>query len=137
MSFNTVNGEKQIVRRHTNQRDIILQAISEGNHPSAREIFDAVSLKKRMSFGTVYRNLQILNEEGEIICIESDPEALRYERRKERHHHLYCKKCRKVFDVPIPYKSEFDIETARKSGFVIESHSISFEGLCKDCAASV
>jgi Fe2+ or Zn2+ uptake regulation protein len=88
-----------------------------------------------MSFGTVYRNLQILAEEGEIVCIKSDPEALRYDRRRDRHHHLYCRKCGRVFDVPLPYRARIDREAAEKSGCVIEGHRISFEGLCKDCAA--
>jgi Fe2+ or Zn2+ uptake regulation protein len=124
---------KGVIRRKTSQRDLVLEAICNGNHLSAAEIFELVSAKKRMSFGTVYRNLQILEEEGEIAAIKADPELLRYDQRRDRHHHLHCKKCRKVFDIPVPYRAECDAEAEQKSGFAIESHTVTFEGLCCNC----
>ena len=69
MILNTNSSVKPIIRRSTNQRELVLEAICEGNHLSAREIFEVVSAKTRMSFGTVYRNLQILMEEGEIVAV--------------------------------------------------------------------
>jgi Fe2+ or Zn2+ uptake regulation protein len=127
------NKEKEIVRRKTNQRNLVLEAVCHGNHLSAREIYDLIAVKKRMSFGTVYRNLQILEEEGEIVAIKTDPELWRYDRRTTPHHHLRCRNCGKVFDVPVPYRPEYDTEAAQKSGFTIESHAITFEGLCTNC----
>ncbi|MDR2150153.1 MAG: transcriptional repressor [Spirochaetaceae bacterium] len=125
--------EKKIIRRSTSQRDLVLEAVRTGNHLSAREIFVLVSQKKPMSFGTVYRNLQILAEAGEIIAIPNDPTLLRYDSQSYHHHHLHCRKCGRIFDMPLTYRDEFDKEAAEKSGFVIDSHSISFEGLCHDC----
>lgn len=124
---------RKVVRRSTSQRELVLEAVCNGNHLSAREIFVLVSQKKPMSFGTVYRNLIILEEEGEIVSIQTDPAFLRYDGDCNLHHHLYCKKCRKVFDMPISYNSSFDEEAAQRSGFIIDSHSISFEGLCCNC----
>jgi len=112
----------------------VLGAVCEGNHPSAREIFERLPGEASMSFGTVYRNLQILADEGEIACVEADPHAARYDRRRDRHYHLYCRLCGKVFDVPIPYREDIDREAAEKSGFVIESHTTAFQGLCVECA---
>jgi Fe2+ or Zn2+ uptake regulation protein len=129
----TNDYDKEVIRRKTSQRDLVLEAVCNGNHLSAREIFERVSGKKRMSFGTVYRNLQILEEEGEIAAIKTDPELWRYDRRRERHHHLHCAKCGKVFDMPVPYRPEFDTEAAQKSGFAVDSHTITFEGLCRGC----
>jgi Fur family peroxide stress response transcriptional regulator len=110
-----------------------LAAICQGNHLSAREIYEAVSQKTRMSFGTVYRNLQILEEEGEIIPVQTDPDVVRYDRKRVRHYHLHCTKCGRVFDMPLPYRGDLDKKAGEKSGFIIESHTISFEGLCLDC----
>ncbi|GHV83426.1 transcriptional repressor [Spirochaetia bacterium] len=126
-------NNKDVIRRKTSQRDLVLEAVCNGNHLSAGEIFALVSAKKHMSFGTVYRNLQILEEEGEIAAVKADPELLRYDRRIVRHHHLHCKKCGKIFDIPVPYRAEFDTEAGQKSGFVIDSHTITFEGLCSEC----
>ena len=130
---NTNNFDRTIIRRSTNQRELVLAAICQGNHLSAREIFEVVSPKARMSFGTVYRNLQILVEEGEIISVQTDPDVLRYDRRRSPHYHLHCKKCGKVFDMPLSYRNDLDKRAREKSDFLIESHTISFEGLCLDC----
>jgi Fe2+ or Zn2+ uptake regulation protein len=35
--------------------------------------------------------------------------------------------------MPIPYREDFDKKAAQCSGFVIDSHAISFEGLCRRC----
>ncbi|MDR3277052.1 MAG: transcriptional repressor [Treponema sp.] len=131
---NMNNFDKTIVRRPTTQRELILKAVCEGGHPTAREIFDIVSRSRRMSFGTVYRNLQVLAENGEIICVQTDQDALRYDRRRDQHHHFHCRKCGKVLDIPVPYSSSIDREATENSAFVIESHSIRFEGLCPECA---
>jgi Fur family peroxide stress response transcriptional regulator len=120
-------------RRNTGQRNLVFNAVCAGNHPSAREIFTRVAKKTPMSFGTVYRNLQILVELGEIIAIEADPNMVRYDRRRDHHYHLRCKKCGKVFDLPVSYRPEFNKEVQKESGFLIESHTITFEGSCKDC----
>jgi Fe2+ or Zn2+ uptake regulation protein len=127
------SANKDVIRRNTGQRDLVLKAVCNGNHLSAREIFELISGKKRMSFGTVYRNLQILEEEGEIAVIKADPELLRYDRRRDLHHHLHCRKCGKVFDIPVPYRAKLDAEARQKSGFTIDSHTITFEGLCRAC----
>jgi Fur family peroxide stress response transcriptional regulator len=129
----TNEHNKEIIRRKTSQRNLVLEAVSYGNHLSAREIFECIPASKRMSFGTVYRNLQVLEDEGEIVAIKADPELLRYDRRRERHHHLHCTHCGRVFDIPVPYRVEFDAEAAEESGFVIDSHTITFEGLCSEC----
>jgi Fur family peroxide stress response transcriptional regulator len=120
-------------RRNTRQRKLVFEAICGENHPAAREIFEAIAATERISLGTVYRNLMILEEEGEIIQIKSDPELVRYDRRLDPHHHLHCKVCGRVYDMPLPYDAGFDREAAQKSGFRIEGHSITFEGVCTDC----
>jgi Fe2+ or Zn2+ uptake regulation protein len=135
---NINNTEKSIVRRPTMQRQLILKAICEindgsGEHPTAREIFEIVSRSKRMSFGTVYRNLQILIDEGEIICVQTGYEAVRYDRRRERHYHFHCRQCAKIFDIPFPYSSKINKEAEENSNFVIECHTMMFEGLCPKC----
>jgi Fe2+ or Zn2+ uptake regulation protein len=120
-------------RRNTRQRELVLEAVCGGNHPAAGEIFDKISGTERISLGTVYRNLMILEEEGQIVQVKSDPELVRYDRRLDLHHHLFCKICGRVYDMPLPYDSGFDREAAKKSGYRIECHAITFEGVCKAC----
>jgi hypothetical protein len=37
----------------------------------------------------------------------------------------------------LPYDSAIDEEAVQKSAFIVEFHSITFEGLCPGCAAVV
>ena len=52
--------------RNTRQRKIVLEAVQEHHdHPSADQIYLEIRTKDpRISRGTVYRNLNILSEEG-------------------------------------------------------------------------
>jgi Fe2+ or Zn2+ uptake regulation protein len=120
-------------RRNTRQRVLVLEAVCNKNHPGAREVFDQIAKTERISLGTVYRNLMILEEEGEIVQVKSDPELVRYDRRRDLHHHLHCKVCGRVYDMPLPYNPGFDREAAQKSGYQIECHAITFEGVCAAC----
>jgi Fe2+ or Zn2+ uptake regulation protein len=123
-----------VIRRRTGQRELVLEAVREGNHPSAQEIFQAVSRHKRMSFGTVYRNLQILEEAGEIAAVKIDPVLLHYDRDTSPHHHLQCTGCGKIFDVPVPYSEDLNAAAASHTGFSVDSHTITFQGRCSTCA---
>ena len=52
----------------TQQRRVILEELRKHNtHPSADEVYDMVRARlPKISLGTVYRNLEILTELGEI-----------------------------------------------------------------------
>jgi Fur family ferric uptake transcriptional regulator len=56
----------------TRQRRVILEELRKVNtHPSADEIYEIVRKRlPRISLGTVYRNLEILSESGDIQKLE-------------------------------------------------------------------
>jgi Fe2+ or Zn2+ uptake regulation protein len=110
-----------------------LEAIQGENHPSARDIFDKIVKLERISLGTVYRNLFILEDEGEIVQVKSDPALVRYDCKLYPHHHLHCKVCGKIYDMPLVYDAGFDRKAAEESGCQIEGHSITFKGICREC----
>jgi Fur family peroxide stress response transcriptional regulator len=126
----------KITRRHSKQRNLVLEAICAGNHLTAREIFDVVSGSSNMSFGTVYSNLQVLETEGEIARVEGDFEMTKYERKITPHYHLSCRKCGRVFDFPSENHIQFDTEAEKKSGFLIERRLVLYKGLCPECQNS-
>ena len=66
--------------RNTRQRKIVLEAVQEHHdHPSADQIYLEIRAKDpRISRGTVYRNLNILSEEGQITHVKV-PGADRYD----------------------------------------------------------
>ncbi len=86
-----------------------------------------------ISKGTVYRNLKILRDMGEISELNLSGKVSRYEGRQENHYHFRCEKCGRVFDLDEPVNNELDEKVARKTGFKVSYHQLEFRGLCKNC----
>jgi Fe2+ or Zn2+ uptake regulation protein len=107
-----------------------MDAVRALPHPSAREIFDAVSVFAPLSFGTVYRNLQVLEEQGAIVRVEADPEVVRYDCRLAPHAHFRCLRCGRVFDFPAPIRVSVGKDA---DGFVVERRVVTLEGVCPEC----
>lgn len=121
-------------QRRTRQRQLVLNAVkARRGHPSADEIYqDVRAIDSKISRGTVYRNLNVLVKQGEILQVKL-PHKDRYECARLLHYHFICSSCGIVADVPLPYYKTLDIETAKKSGFSIKKHQIIFEGICTNC----
>jgi len=124
-----------MIRRETRQREAILNVLrSADSHPTADWIYDEVRKAiPNISKGTVYRNLKILRETGEISELNLSGTVSRFEGRQENHYHFRCEKCGRVFDLDEPVNNELDERVARKTGFKISYHQLEFRGLCKDC----
>jgi Fur family peroxide stress response transcriptional regulator len=117
---------------------MVLEAVHTLEHPTAQEAYAYVnirfcSFKEKISLGTIYRNLQVLEDEGCIVSLAVDRNATRYDTRLDAHYHLFCVKCRRVRDLPVVYKHAFNLDVEKSSGCLIESHSILFKGICNDC----
>ena len=121
-------------RRYTKQRKMVYDAVqSRHDHPSADSIYlDVRRQDDKISRGTVYRNLKLLSESGDVAQVEL-PDADRFDSRTDRHYHLVCVRCGKVCDAPIDYCSEYDQKAEEESGFLITRHQTVFEGLCSEC----
>mgnify|MGYP000201505682 FL=1 len=87
-----------------------------------------------ISRATVYRNLKLLAEEGEIRLrnISGSPE--RYDHICSNHYHLRCEQCGKVMDVEMPYMAFLDEKVRKRNEYLIKSHDLTFVGLCPECA---
>lgn len=124
-----------MIRRETRQREAILNILrSTDSHPAADWIYDEVrKMISNISKGTVYRNLKILRDMGEISELNLSGKVSRYEGRQENHYHFRCEKCGRVFDLDEPVNNELDEKVARKTGFKVSYHQLEFRGLCKNC----
>jgi Fur family peroxide stress response transcriptional regulator len=122
-------------RRVTKQRAAILKILRNTRaHPTADQIYDAVRQQiPNISKGTVYRNLQVLREDGVISELNLNGTLSRYEEKQSRHYHFRCEKCGRVFDLDEPVDTEIDKRVSAKTGFKVSSHYTEFWGLCKDC----
>lgn len=118
----------------TKQREAILTVLGEGEHQllTAQEIFEkAVEANPGTNFSTVYRNLEILLQEGIVRKVELNREASYYELvdTKDHHHHLICKECGSVRATSFcPFK-----RLEAEDGFIPVEHRFEVYGFCKDC----
>lgn len=123
-------------RRNTKQRKLVLDTVqTRMDHPSADDIYlDVRKEDSNISRGTVYRNLNLLAQSGEIRHIKI-PGADRFDLRLEPHYHLLCTGCGKMMDVPIPYHIELDHSLQEETGYEMIQHRTVFEGICPQCKA--
>ena len=93
--------------RNTLQRRLVLETVRRmHNHPTADEIFREISAENSLiSKATVYRNLKILSEQGEILHIPIPDGADCFDFNTTPHYHLECRGCGRVFDVNMPYQT--------------------------------
>lgn len=120
--------------RNSRQRNMIYDAVMERcDHPTADQIYlDVREKDEKISRGTVYRNLGLLSENGEITNVKVMA-ADRYDSRLDRHYHMICVKCGKVCDAPMQYRQSYDVQIEQETGFQIRRHRMIFEGLCPEC----
>lgn len=123
-------------RRNTRQRKLVLDAVLQScNHPTADEVYGIVHAQdERVSRGTVYRNLNLLADEGTILSIKT-PGGSRFDRTVKPHAHVICTSCGVVVDVPVPFDTSLDSDASEATGWAIASHYTIFEGLCPACQA--
>ncbi|OGN96040.1 MAG: transcriptional repressor [Chloroflexi bacterium RBG_13_51_36] len=122
-------------RRATKQREAVLKILKNTrSHPTADQIYDMVRKDiPNISKGTIYRNLQVLREDGAISELNLNGTLSRYEEKQCRHYHFRCEKCGRVFDLDEPVNTEIDRRVSARTGLKVSSHYTEFWGLCKDC----
>ncbi len=124
------------VIKHSRQRDAIRDNLrARYDHPTAEMIFtDIRDLYPRISRGTVYRNLSLLTELGEIRHLPVEEGADRYDGRTEPHSHFICRRCGEIRDLPPVEKSLLRACIGSHFDGIIENCRVSFTGLCGSCA---
>jgi Fur family ferric uptake transcriptional regulator len=122
--------------RMTRQRRVILEELRKVNtHPSADEIYEIVRKRlPRISLGTVYRNLEILSDSGDIQKLEPGCSLKRFDGNPSEHFHIRCIRCDRIADVVIPPDLEIDLERVNAADFKIIGHRLEFLGLCPQCS---
>jgi Fur family ferric uptake transcriptional regulator len=130
---------KEKKMRMTRQRTIILEELRKVNtHPSADEVYEMVRLRlPRISLGTVYRNLEILSELGEIQKLQLSGGLKRFDWDTNKHYHIRCVRCNRVDDAPIAPLNQIEDELYEATVFEIIGHNLEFVGFCPECSKKV
>jgi Fur family ferric uptake transcriptional regulator len=119
----------------TRQRQVILEELRQTNsHPSADELYEMVRKRlPRISLGTVYRNLEILSESGEIQKVEFGSSLKRFDGFAHLHYHIRCVRCDRLVDAPSRIDLDIEESIQDQTEFQILGHKLVFTGLCPDC----
>ena len=117
----------------TRQRELIYSIVTAApEHRTAEEIYDlAREQMPSLARGTVYRNLGILVEEGQLRRLETPHSPARYDRESRPHPHLVCQQCGRVEDLTMP---EGLLEPmARQLGIDLTGYDLKLYHVCPAC----
>ncbi|QTA89579.1 Fur family transcriptional regulator [Desulfonema magnum] len=125
--------------RMTRQRKVILEELRKmNNHPSADELYERVrQYLPRISLGTVYRNLEVLSELGEIQKLEISGTLKRFDGNPKKHYHIRCMNCGRVDDAPLDFMKNIENSLLGATKYKIMGHRLEFIGLCPECFEQV
>ena len=104
-------------------------------HPSAEMVFTHLKPEyPDLSLGTVYRNLAMFKEKGEIMSVGTVNGVERFDGNTMPHVHFVCTGCNAVTDLPqIAVPEELNNQVTQETGGVIDTCQLTFVGLCQTC----
>lgn len=121
--------------RRSRQREEILRYLkSTDSHPTAQKVYEAILPEfPSLSLGTVYRNLNILEEQGTVRKLRLGSTFDRYDAITGYHSHFYCRVCERIYDLPVGSKPDFMAKAAESTSHLIEGYTVDFHGVCEQC----
>ena len=122
--------------KYSPQRESIKKFVqSRYDHPTADTVYENIRLiYPNISLGTVYRNLSLLADLGELNRITTDGGADRFDGNTAPHNHFICRKCHKVIDLDMEAIDHIMDMAAKNFKGTIDSYTTYFHGLCEDCS---
>jgi Fur family peroxide stress response transcriptional regulator len=123
------------VLKKSKQRDAILTFLeSRTDHPSADIIYMHMrEIMPNISLGTVYRNLGLLCELGQITKLPCDDKVDRYDARISPHNHFICEKCGKVIDLEMDSIDFIKDMASQNFHGQVSRYTTFFYGTCEEC----
>ena len=103
--------------KHSRQRDSIKEFLaSRKDHPTADVVYAGVRQSfPNISLGTVYRNLTLLADMGEIARLRVGDGVDHFDYNISPHYHFICSECGCVTDLELPFTQELTEAADRKS----------------------
>lgn len=125
--------------RVTGPRVAALAELREAGHVDVDSLARRLRARLgRVSTQAVYDVLRVLTDAGLVRRIEPAGAPARYELDGgDNHHHLVCRGCGTLVDVPCATGIRPCLETETTDhGFVVDEAEVIYWGLCPDCQAS-
>lgn len=124
--------------KYSRQREAIKSFLmTRYDHPTAETVY--LNIKEEfpnISLGTVYRNLSLLSDIGEIQKLSTGVGPDRFDGNAAPHYHFICKDCGSVLDLKIDGLDHINILAGQGFDGEIEGHVAYFYGKCPCCKKS-
>lgn len=126
------------VLKYSRQRESIKASLmSRRDHPTADALYASIREEfPNISLGTVYRNLNLLVETGEIRKLTCGDGADHFDGNPAPHYHFVCHDCGRIYDMDNCRLDHLDESVRDQAPGIIDSHYVLFYGRCRDCLAS-
>ena len=124
--------------RHSDVRDKIYEYLCGTKaHPSANMIYNDLKPSiPKLSLGTVYTNLKLFEDLGQVIRVTNVKGFERYDADTSEHVHLVCDECGAVIDI-----MDADIKKVKKACQAgqakIKNIQIVLHGTCERCSVNL
>ena len=124
--------------KYSRQREAIRSfLLTRRDHPTADVIYENVKKEyPKISLGTVYRNLSLLAETGQINRIMAGDGKDHFDGFVNPHDHFVCRCCGSVIDIDNSSGLGIEKTVAKHFDGSIEGHSTIFYGVCGKCLDS-
>jgi len=124
-----------MVRKRSKQREMIKAFLmTRKDHPTADIVYMNVRQENpNISLGTVYRNLTLLADMGEIQRLRVGDGVDHFDADTSLHYHFVCTGCGKVIDLEMENIDSITQTAAANFDGVIAGHVTYFYGTCGNC----
>ena len=121
--------------KYSRQRESIKACLmARHDHPTADAIYASIREEfPNISLGTVYRNLNLLVELGEIQKLRCGDGADHFDADTRPHYHFMCRECGCIEDLPMEISQEINDLAQEHVHGKIDSHITYFYGVCGNC----
>lgn len=121
--------------KYSRQRESIKSCLmNRTDHPTADALYLAIREEfPNISLGTVYRNLNLLVELGEIMSFSCGDGSEHFDYTTTPHYHFVCKTCGSVTDLPESIVRDTSELLSEPVSGRVDSHTVFFYGECEHC----
>lgn len=122
--------------KYSRQRQLIKDFLmTRKDHPTADAVYMNVRREyPNISLGTVYRNLSLLTDLGEIKRLQVGDGVDHYDADTSQHYHVICTECGSVTDLKVNDIERILNIAGQDFDGQIQGHVTYFYGICRNCS---
>ena len=122
--------------KYSRQREAVRNLLANRtDHPTADTVYSCLRTEfPHISLGTVYRNLSLLADLGEITRISAGNGAEHFDGNISPHQHFICSRCGRIYDMHMEHVDTLIRAVEEAAPGTIDSFQMNFFGVCSDCS---